>query len=210
MGIYLSSEAPKIFGIGLSRTGTTSLNSAFEILGYRAMHWRIPAEGRLIAFEDAYIYDALTDINATWMFESLYYVFPNARFVYTTRPLNSWKRSIVSHFEMKTPKQLLKRLENQEVALPGGMPLHEKRTVLFQAMYHALYTSYRSWEEAYLAHDRRVRRFFADKPGKMLELDIFDGLSGWEQLCPFLGKPVPNVPYPSLSWEVKGSSPLPE
>src|SRR5207237_3908 len=47
-------DVVKVFGIGLSRTGTTSLTRALELLGYRAKHYPT-AESH---FEE---YDALTD-----------------------------------------------------------------------------------------------------------------------------------------------------
>lgn len=44
-------------------------------------------------------------------------------------------------------------------------------------------------------HHENVRTFFQDKPGKLLELNIIAG-DGWEKLCPFLGKPIPDQPFP--------------
>lgn len=37
----------KIFGIGLSRTGTRSLSYALKILGYKSVHYRNNNDGKL-------------------------------------------------------------------------------------------------------------------------------------------------------------------
>jgi hypothetical protein len=59
-----------------------------------------------------------------------------------------------------------------------------------------LYARHASWEEAYLSFDHRVRSFFRDKPPeKFLELRICDG-EGWDKLCPFLGKGIPEIEFP--------------
>jgi len=59
-----------------------------------------------------------------------------------------------------------------------------------------LYYNYASIEEAFQSYDRRVRQFFADKPAdRFLEFSLSDG-HGWPELCGFLRRPVPNLPYP--------------
>jgi hypothetical protein len=62
----------------------------------------------------------------------------------------------------------------------------------------SLYFNHDSYREAFDAHEQRVRRFFQDKPtDRLLELNIFAG-DGWPELCVFLGKDVPSIPFP---WE---------
>jgi hypothetical protein len=39
-----------------------------------------------------------------------------------------------------------------------------------------------------------------------MEFDIFERMDGWNQLCRFLGKPVPRVPYPNESWDANGAA----
>src|SRR3954451_20670364 len=95
----------RIFGLGLSRTGTTSLTDALELLGYRTIHF--PADGRtrneMLAFfattggplrlsllESA---DALTDTPVCATFEALDATYPGSRFILTTREKDSWLES---------------------------------------------------------------------------------------------------------------------
>ncbi|MGH6841523.1 MAG: sulfotransferase [Methylocella sp.] len=52
---------------------------------------------------------------------------------------------------------------------------------------------------AYHRHHADVRRYFAHRPGDLLEMSISQG-EGWEKLCPFLGLPVPSISFPHLNW----------
>lgn len=68
----------KVFGIGLSRTGTTSLDAALELLGYRVRHFPSLSLllGRLgIKNRELRQYDALTDRPVTHFYKP-----PDARF----------------------------------------------------------------------------------------------------------------------------------
>jgi hypothetical protein len=51
---------------------------------------------------------------------------------------------------------------------------------------------------AYDTHLREVCDYFEDRAGDLLIMDICGG-DGWEKLCPFLGVPVPSVPFPDLN-----------
>ena len=53
----------------------------------------------------------------------------------------------------------------------------------------------RGWTSERTEHERRVRAYFADRPDDLLVIDISAG-EGWEALCPFLGVPVPDKPFP--------------
>ena len=63
----------------------------------------------------------------------------------------------------------------------------------------AVYASYEFDEarfvRAYQRHVENVKRYFADRPGDLLVLEIANG-DGYEKLAPFLGVPVPEQPFP--------------
>ena len=186
---YPDYGAPKVFCIGLSKTATSSLDEALEVLGLRTIHWLNRYTETLLSESDFFLFDGFSDIVVSWQFEHLYRTFPNARFIYTTRHTTDWVRSITAHYE---------RLHG--ISLP-----HDLQTSGFRERFDGaagmaemdLYARHGSWEEAYGEFDRRVRHFFADKPAdKWLELAICEG-EGWEKLCGFLGRPVPDLPFPS-------------
>ena len=80
----------KIFGIGLSKTGGTSLAKALIILGYRARRARTMKEIRS--------HDASTDSVVAWRYEILDSRFPDSKFILTVREIESWLESCRKHF----------------------------------------------------------------------------------------------------------------
>ena len=86
-------EKQRIFGIGLSKTGTTSLAKALATLGFAAIHWTNPLTGELISEDDLALFDAFNDTPCCMNFERYYYSFPNSKFIYTVRQQNDWEKS---------------------------------------------------------------------------------------------------------------------
>ena len=178
----------KIFGVGLSRTATTSLNAALNLLGFHSIHWLNPHTQSLISDRDFFLFDGFTDIVISCRFESLYYTFPNSVFIYTNRSLESWLRSVAAHYktvhDIEHPAELNAQAFKQRYNLSCG-PVEAN-----------LFSRRDSWEDAYLDFDDRIRSFFKDKPKeRFLELRICEG-EGWEKLCPFLGMEIPDRPFP--------------
>jgi tetratricopeptide (TPR) repeat protein len=184
---------PKVFGIGLSKTGTTTLARALRELGFQVLDWLNPLTREMMSDEDLYLFDAFTDTPVATGFERLYHLFSHSLFVYTERPLDSWKPSILQHWRRHYGVNGFEHARH-ELSLPDRF--HHGRQ--FRSLRQSLYFNHSSFESAYLAHDRRVRNFFQDKPpGRLLEFDVFSG-DGWPQLCAFLGRAIPSTPFP---WE---------
>lgn len=182
----------KAFGIGLSRTGTSSLSKALEMLGFDSVHWTNPLTYQLLSDSDFYMFGAATDCCVSPQLERLYYLYPNARFVWTRRPFASWLPSFEAHHALYSATSSRNGLR----ALFDG----PDNTFMFDhaALEFGLYLNASSLSDAYAQFDSRVRAFFANKPGKLLELDIFAG-QGWRELCGFLGRPMPDRPFPHLN-----------
>jgi hypothetical protein len=51
------------------------------------------------------------------------------------------------------------------------------------------------YKKRYESHNKNVIEYFRDRPDDLLILDLASG-DGWEQMCPFLGKSVLDVPFP--------------
>ena len=49
----------------------------------------------------------------------------------------------------------------------------------------------------YDLHIKNVREYFRDRHNDFLTMNILEG-NGWDVLCPFLGKPLPQSPFPNL------------
>lgn len=186
--VHPDMEAPKVFGIGLSRTGTRSFDEALRILGFESLHWQNDLTMDLIRPDDLPLFDGFSDTVVTAFFEPLLHMFPAARFVWTTRPLESWVRSVSAHY-----------LRNIGATGPADLlkpPVADTFRGLKGRIEASLYAHHASWEAAYRAHEQRVMTFFAtNAPDRLLRLSVVEG-EGWEPLCEFLDVPVPDVPFP--------------
>ncbi len=184
-------ERPKVFGIGMPKTATSTLSAALHELGYSSLHFINPLTGKIIDDDDVAVFDAFADAPICERFERYYEAYPNAKFIYSVRDAASLKASTLKHWRRFLGAEdfaALTALDERGDALSHGRRL--------SAIHHALYLKYRDLDEAIAAYDHRVRAFFADKPkDKLLEFDVFRG-DGWAELCGFLGKPLPATPFP--------------
>jgi len=173
-----------VFGIGLNKTGTRSLHEALVTLGYTPLHWGGPASRLAVERAEAegvpllshlQGHDAFSDILAlATRFEVLDEQYPGSRFILTTRPLDTWLESRRRHVE-----------RNQAEAAAGRYPGT------------FLEIDPEAWRAERDAHHGRVLAHFASRPEDLLVLDVArDGQRGWELLCPFLHRPVPETPFP--------------
>ena len=174
-----------VLGIGLNKTGTSSVHRALETLGYRGLHWGGPEtralvrramdEGRpMLSYLEPGV-EAITDLEeVTYNFELAARQYPQARFILTVRNLEDWVDSRRRHVE-----------KNRRAKAAGE----------YQGTF--LEIDEEAWMADYSSHEARVRAYFADRPADLLVFDIGAG-QGWEPLCRFLGDPVPSTDFP---WE---------
>ncbi|WP_295888478.1 sulfotransferase, partial [uncultured Thiohalocapsa sp.] len=88
----------KIFCIGLSKTGTTSLTEALKILGYDAVHWyatkhafRYTDDGGIdIDWDFFERHDAFADTPIARIYPQLDERYPDAKFILTLRDEDAW------------------------------------------------------------------------------------------------------------------------
>jgi len=161
----------KIFGIGLTRTGTTSLTEALKILGYSAVHCPM-------SYEEIENHEASTDTAIAARFEFLDLLYPGSKFVLTTRDLDSWIESAASldRFESDPIWQLETRAK-----LWGSFLFDREKFI-----------------EGYHKHHSKVLRHFRNRPNDFLILDL-RATEKFEKLCGFLNKPKIESEYPHLN-----------
>lgn len=180
----------KIFGIGLNKTGTSSLQEAFQILGLRSVHWKgedginiktqiesnfLNKVGILdgLAEFDAYL-DWDRDTTSHQVFIEFDKQYPNSKFILTSRDMNEWLDSREKHVR-RNRKEMA---DNPDVG-------HEWLTI-----------DRENWEFHFKRHYSAVREYFKNREDDLLTMDITKG-DGWEKLCPFLGMPIPERPFPN-------------
>jgi hypothetical protein len=168
----------KIFGIGFHKTGTKSLAGALRQLGYRVTgsnwtgHPDIARDARELAFGVLDRFDAFQDNPWPLLYRELDERCPGSRFILTIRPTERWLASALRHFDtVDTPMR--------EWIYGVGHPSGNEDV----------------YRERYERHNREVQDYFRDRPQDLLVMRITDG-DGWETLCRFLGKPVPDLPFP--------------
>lgn len=181
---------PYVFGIGLSKTATTSLSDALDMLGRRAAHMppltRIDAQGGIGLTWPWWVskYDAATDLSVAALYRELHAAFPNARFVYTVRDVDRWLNSCRRHFTVELARRRVRQRNFWVLELT-------------EAFYGSIVYDEAKFRAAFERHDAGVREFFAG-PGRdrpPLEIDL-TRTPAWEPLCTFLGAPVPDAPFP--------------
>ena len=166
---------PKVFGIGFQKTGTTSLGTIFDRLGYRVAGYH---QFRDMAGREAVTWDEITDralsLAATvdaakdtpWplLYRELDAAFPGSKFIHVTRDTQAWIRSAVKDFG-DHPNAIHQAIYG--VPCPAG---HEE-----------------VWTRRYERHNAEVAAYFRDRPEDCLHLRLEDGVS-YEAVCDFLGE----------------------
>ena len=162
----------KIFGIGLSRTGTTTLNNVLNQWGWNTIHY--PNEQQLWDPKSP----GATDIPAALNFRELDLRFPGSKFVYTVRNKEQWLNSIVPYLERKRQWQQSQGQINVRRMLYGDpFPSRDQAS--------------KAWDR----HDADVRTWFGDR---MLTIDIIAGESP-KKLAQFLGVKTDMNEFPHLN-----------
>jgi len=135
----------RVFGIGLSKTGTTSLTEALSLLGWKAVHF--PTSERQI-----WLYDAATDLPIAIRYKALDQSYPNSKSVLTVRNIDSWLKSCEAHFARGRGNVAIR------VRAFGVDHFDADRL-----------------RAAYIAHVGEVQHYFRDRPADLLQLNICAG-----------------------------------
>lgn len=200
----------KVIGAGAGRTGTMSLQAAFDILGYRSYHmkevllndqaalWHEALRANSVApILNALLeggYDASADEPVNRFVFDLLDRFPDAKVVLTTRPAERWAASLSQIGELLA---VIKRPPWCWVPvfarfLPFVQAFHLERGYPMEddpANFDA-----KAAIKWYEAHNARVRARVP--PTQLLDFEVSQG---WEPLCKFLGVSVPDVPFPRIN-----------
>jgi len=169
----------KIFGIGPGRTATLSLVKAMQILGYRAKHGL--AEGT----QDLVNYDYFADSPNELRYRKFFNFYENAKFILTLRDMDSW----IESYKRRIKTDGEENFKNVQIDPCFYGPSERWRYWTWLRFNEEIF------REAFPIYVVSTLKYFEDKPGKLLVMNICRG-DGWEILCKFLDKPVPDVPFP--------------
>lgn len=178
---------PKVFVLGLSKTGTTSIGDALERLGYRRLGWRdirsrhmvhTWANGDLESLKGlTRYYDAFEDLPWPFVYREMAEMYPDAKFLLSLRKdEDRWLRSMRTH-----------------VGRGQWMPYtYFYGADTFEGNEEIIRSSYKN-------HTENVRAFFSDKPERYAELNIDNGDANWDVLCRIAqcpGDKIPSLTFP--------------
>lgn len=186
-------DKTKVFGLGLSRTGTRSLTAGLQMLGFDCNHYPIDEDTYIEIANAQYdltllrYFDGLTDITTIPIYQQLDKQYPGSKFILTLRDKESWLGSVSRHYY------------NRPAFKDVGDPDEEVHLRMRQFLRAAVYGCYNfcperfSW--VYDQHVRDVMAYFKDRPGDLLVINICSG-EGFEKLAPFFGRPAPAEAFP--------------
>lgn len=186
----------KVLGVGLSRTGTTSLHRALRLLGFKSLHYDTVRlndvldgsnrEPNFRCYDDV---DAVSDIPAALFYRELLTAYPSAKAILTVRDPDSWWRSVQLYFTQTFPVP-------PAIDLRPPWNLTSFRAAVRDLAYGSSTPKEFLYRKRFVEHNARVQ---AEIPGqRLLVIDIVGG-EGWERLCPFLDVPVPKLPFPHIN-----------
>jgi hypothetical protein len=178
----------KVFGIGLSRTGTTSLAKALNALAIPTIHY--PCDPitynelrsgiyRLSILER---YRGATDIPVAPYYRQFDVVYPGSKFILTVREISSWLISVENHWHRWCERDVQ----------------NEFNDFIHASVYGALRFNADRFRHVYNSHIYNVRRYFCSRPDDLLIFNVFES-DGWPKLCSFLDLPVPRTPFPCVN-----------
>ncbi len=195
----------KVFGIGFSKTGTTSLEEALQTLGYNVCrgHWAKPYTFYSHALWIHRDYDALLKLTKLWdafadapwggtnLYEKLYEKLPQSKFILTVRDAEKWYDSLI---------KLLTMFDlNLETALDSYYSNGMYGSAYFFSHVFGIDTLAGTKQQIidrYNDYNAAAIEFFRRRPdADFIVMDFAKG-DGWEKLCKLLDKPVPPIPFP--------------
>ena len=142
----------KIWGLGLSRTGTTTLTYVLNQMGYNHIHY--PTYDEMMDFNN----DGASDIPVIPMYKRLDKLFPNSKFIYTIRDKDAWLASMGPY------------LERKKTWVQSSTQIETRISV-----YKKPFFDYNIYSKAYDDHDKDVKEYFKNRPKDLLILDILGG-----------------------------------
>ena len=173
----------KVIGVGLGKTGTTTLAAALRILGYRHVErydqrdlieaYQIWDERRF--HEILSQYDSVDDFPWPYLYDWVSRHYEDTKFVLTLRSgPDDWYRSLCKHAARGEGRD-----EDWHVWYGCSDPERHRSDLI----------------TLYEEHKRAVTEFFGEDSERLLVVS-WDNGDGWHELCRFLNLNIPDMPFP--------------
>ena len=183
-------SATKVVGIGLPKTGTTSLGYCLRRFGFKhrtydmdlAVKVKINQIGEVLS--EAEKHESFEDWPWFLLYKEFDRRFPNTKFILTLRKdTETYVRSLQGHHEREG-------IRTKDFVKPDWWDdVHGMQPTAWDYDYSA-------WR--YEDHNRAVLEYFAGRIDKDLLVVCWENGDGWEKLGRFLNKRAPTEPFPHL------------
>jgi len=206
--------ALKIIGAGFGRTGTMSLYTALNQLGFPCYHmfevlknpankshldfWQKVANsppGTQFDWEQVFAkYTAAVDNPACCVWRELLVAYPDAKVVLTLHPrgAEAWYESTIDTIYFT---EVLWQFKVLEVLTPFGRKFGDmSRKLIWQRSHRGTMTDKAKAIAYYEEHIANVKA--AVPPERLLVYTVDEG---WGPLCDFIGAPQPSTPFPNVN-----------
>lgn len=170
-------------GIGLSKTGTSSLCEAFKLLGYNTKHYLNHHQYKhLLAHTSGYTYEFVDDFPMCIKYQQLSKITPTIKAILTVRDVDSWIASCRIAWANDTHATEQNNWNAWKKEMFGTISFNE---TIFRQVYNN--------------HTDEVLRYYHQHNyHQLLIMDITAG-DGWDKLCPFIGVDIPDLPLPYMN-----------
>lgn len=195
----------EVIGAGFGRTGTKSMKTAFDILGYKPYHmedavfvkdhmpmwskvYAKPPEMDKMDWEfilDRQGYTATLDFPICLHYEELMHRYPDAKVILSTRDPEKW---FYSFKDLMGTVMTAMRLTQCFLSVAWHMLRLHRGFIPDFDKYKLNKPVCIQW---YNDHEEAVKKIVP--PERLLIWNVKDG---WEPMCKFLGKPIPAEPFP--------------
>jgi hypothetical protein len=163
----------KVFGVGLSRSGTSSLTLALNDMGLETVH--SPHH-----YKEIERHVASTDSPIAVMFKEFDRLFPCSQFILTIRSKDKWLDSCEEFW------RLMGRHFDESLFL----------TLLHRNLYGSSSFNRELYSAAYDRHHEEVHAYFTDRPSDLLVIKVGIDTGVMESLSSFLHMDMPYVDFP--------------
>lgn len=196
----------EVIGAGFGRTGTASLKIALETLGYRKCHhmkevfeslrqieyWDRASHGEAMNWDEVFQgFKASVDWPSAAYYRQLAETYPDAKVILSVRDPEAWYTSVA---------ETIYPLNH---AMPEWIarifpPVRKLKTMIIRTVWQGVFDGrFPDRAHAIEVFNRNIEEVKQTIPPERLL--VHRATEGWEPLCRFLDKPVPNTPYPRVN-----------
>jgi len=196
----------KVICAGAPKTGTKSIAKALRILGYKNVYdaeeaiefalddWTETLSGKRDSFDQLMLetykdVDAVVDLPHSYFFDEFHKYYPDAKVILMLRDEDAWYKSFKGMCDYAAKKYWY--MGGFKYISPSFYRFMKLQDLNFEMTVGSFVPNKIIWQKYFKNHNSYVRE--VTPKHQLLEYSVKEG---WEPICNFLGKPVPDMPFP--------------